>query len=174
MKRCIIAAVLAGVMVFSGCIGSASLTTKLYSWNQEATGSKFVNTGILWVLSILPVYEVTVFVDFFILNVIEFWTGSNPIAFSGPQTLEKEVVSNGTIYKLTMGNNLLTIDKRDGLEAGKGITIRYDAATASFYLDDRQNAQMKVGTIKNDKLHLYMPDGQVVTRTLHETVLSSN
>jgi len=48
---------------FNGCYGSFSLTKKLYNWNGSL-GSKFVKTGVMWVLMIVPVYSACGFIDF--------------------------------------------------------------------------------------------------------------
>lgn len=66
-------------MFATGCYGKFALTQKLYGWNGSL-GNKFVNTIVLWAFIILPVYEVCAFVDFVALNLIEFWSGTNPLA----------------------------------------------------------------------------------------------
>ena len=63
----------------TGCFGKFALTRKLYSWNDDL-GNKFVKTIVLWAFMIVPVYEIFGFADFIILNTVEFWTGSNPVA----------------------------------------------------------------------------------------------
>jgi hypothetical protein len=63
----------------SGCYGKFALTKKLYDWNGSF-GNKFLSTVIMWVFMIIPVYGVCTFIDGFVLNLIEFWTGSNPLA----------------------------------------------------------------------------------------------
>jgi len=63
----------------SGCYGQFALTRKLYEWNGSL-GNKFLNTVVMWAFLIIPVYEVCSFVDLVVLNLIEFWTGTNPMA----------------------------------------------------------------------------------------------
>lgn len=76
-----VAAVLlcAGSLMFSSCIGSFALTNKLLSWNKQV-GSKFVNELVFIAFWILPVYEVSGLADILVINSIEFWSGSNPVA----------------------------------------------------------------------------------------------
>ena len=81
MKR-VIAAVLIGSMLvfsFASCFGTFNLTKKLHDWNGSL-GNKFVNTLVFWVFCIIPVYGVAVFVDAIVLNLIEFWSGGNPMS----------------------------------------------------------------------------------------------
>lgn len=76
-----VAAVLlcAGSLLFSSCIGSFALTNKLLNWNKQV-GSKFVNELVFVAFWILPVYEVSGLADILVINSIEFWSGSNPVA----------------------------------------------------------------------------------------------
>ena len=68
------------VAMSTACMGSFALTKKLYAWNDTVTGNKIINNVIFWGLNIIPVYEFAVFGDAVILNLIEFWTGSNLLA----------------------------------------------------------------------------------------------
>lgn len=73
---------------FSSCIGSFALTNKLMNWNKQVS-SKFVNELVFFAFWVLPVYEVTALADVIVLNSIEFWSGSNPIA-CGTKVIEGE------------------------------------------------------------------------------------
>jgi len=114
-----------------------------------------------------PVYAGTLLIDAVVLNVIEFWSGKNPVAFSGPENLEKIVSSNGKTFKVTMGNSVITVDRLDGPAAGRELTLRYDATTSSFYSDNSKGMATKVGSISGTVLSLYSPDGTVATRVLN-------
>lgn len=75
-----LAIVLCGSMItMTSCIGSFSLTNRLLGWNQHV-GNKFVNELVFFAFWILPVYEVSCLADVLVLNSIEFWSGSNPMA----------------------------------------------------------------------------------------------
>ena len=88
MRKTFLALGLAATLFLSSCIGSFALYNKVLDWNQSL-GSKFVNEVVFLALSIVPVYEVSLFVDGVVLNTIEFWTGSNPVA-SNTQTIDTE------------------------------------------------------------------------------------
>lgn len=70
---------LASCFVFSSCIGQFALTHKVLDWN-ETVGNKFVNELVFIAFWILPVYEITSIADLLVINSIEFWSGSNPVA----------------------------------------------------------------------------------------------
>ena len=73
------ACLLAASMLNSSCIGSFQLTNKLLTWNRQID-NKFVNELVFVVFWVLPVYEVSSLADLLVLNSIEFWSGTNPVA----------------------------------------------------------------------------------------------
>lgn len=79
-------AVLALASVTTGCFGKFALTRKFYGWN-DSFDNKFVKTIVLYAFMIIPVYEVVGLADFFVLNLIEFWSGSNPVSQLSPQVM---------------------------------------------------------------------------------------
>ena len=78
----LVATTLASSVLFSSCIGSFGLTNKLLSWNSNID-SKFVNELVFIAFWIVPVYEISALADVLVLNSIEFWSGSNPVADAG-------------------------------------------------------------------------------------------
>ncbi len=68
------------------CIGSFSLTNRLLGWNNNI-GNKFLNELVFFAFWVLPVYEVSGLADLLVLNSIEFWSGSNPMA-KGEKVIE--------------------------------------------------------------------------------------
>ncbi len=80
-KRLIPVALVAAISipVFTSCIGSFALTNKLLTWNRSI-GSKIVNELVFIGFWILPVYEVSALADVLVINSIEFWSGTNPMA----------------------------------------------------------------------------------------------
>lgn len=68
-------ALLALAALTPGCYGSFGLTKKVYGWNGSFSNI-VVKELIFLAMLIIPVYGVVLFVDAFILNIIEFLTGS--------------------------------------------------------------------------------------------------
>lgn len=109
-KRLIPVALIAAISlpVFTSCIGSFALTNKLLSWNNSI-GSKVVNELVFIGLWILPVYEVSALADVIVINSIEFWSGSNPMA-SGKKVIDGQdgrylVECDGKGYTITSEND---------------------------------------------------------------------
>lgn len=72
---------------FLNCFGKFSLTRKVYQLIDGLNiGSgkvqKVVKTVILWITLITFIDPLIFFIDFVILNLIEFWTDSNPLGLN--------------------------------------------------------------------------------------------
>ena len=105
----------------TGCFGKFALVRKVYGFN-ETIGDKWLRSLLTFALVVIPVYGVAAFVDYVILNVIEFWTGSNPaLAKLQPgETLEKTTVAaDGTRLQLIAsdrGETLTLVVTRPGAQ----------------------------------------------------------
>lgn len=66
-------------LTMTSCIGSFSLFNSVLNWNKHVE-NKFVNELVFLAFWILPVYEVAALADLVVINSIEFWSGSNPVA----------------------------------------------------------------------------------------------
>ncbi len=102
-RTCIVLAVVSS-LTMSSCIGKFALTNKLLTWNRTI-GNKFVNELVFFAFWILPVYEVSALADILVINSIEFWSGSNPVA-SGTKVIKGEndnylVECDGKGYTIT-------------------------------------------------------------------------
>ncbi|MDR1698496.1 MAG: DUF3332 domain-containing protein [Prevotellaceae bacterium] len=107
-----IALTMAGSVTLTSCLGSFALTNKVYDFNKRATENRFINNVIFWAFNIVPVYSVSLFVDGVVLNLIEFWTKSNPLAVGESQTISSE---NGN-YVVTATENGYQITNEEGQE----------------------------------------------------------
>ena len=89
MKKGIITLLCAGMIVLSGCYGKNACFNKLHDWNGTL-GNKWINSIVHFFLNVFPVYMICLgLVDGLVLNTIEFWTGSNPLA-GGDSYYEKD------------------------------------------------------------------------------------
>ena len=98
----VIVALLVGSCLFSSCIGSFSLFNKYAEWQREMTSNKYINAIVGFFL--MPIVgSITLTIDSLVLNTIEFWTGSNPLA-SGDSYFEKD----------DQGNSIAAVKNADG------------------------------------------------------------
>ena len=102
---------MAASLITSSCVGSFSLFSKLAHWNKGATNSKFLNEIIFLLIS--PAYAVCGVVDVLVLNTIEFWSGSNPIAYKAGQT-ESIMGKDGKYYAFGEEVDLSDLIDEDG------------------------------------------------------------
>ena len=93
----------------SSCIGSFKLWNGLKEWNQ-GIGNKFVNELVFIALNIVPVYGVAYFADVVVLNTIEFWSGSNPVASNEVKEVKGE---NGNYLVASIENGYTIPNKED-------------------------------------------------------------
>ena len=94
----------------NSCIGSFALTNRLLSWNRSID-NKIVNELVFFAFWVLPVYEVAAAADMLVINSIEFWSGSNPMAMG----TSKIQGSDGTMYLVKCdGKGYDIISQADG------------------------------------------------------------
>ena len=106
----LVAATLASSVLFSSCIGSFGLSNKLLDWNRNID-SKFVNELVFVAFWIVPVYEISALADILVLNSIEFWSGSNPVADAG--TVKTIETKDGTYAIETPKKTATTSRKKE-------------------------------------------------------------
>lgn len=146
-----IACTLAGSMLFSSCIGNFALTNKLLGWNKQI-GNKFVNELVFFAFWIIPVYEVTALADVLVLNSIEFWSGSNPIA-KGKTMIDGQdgkylVECDGKGYTITSQND------------GSVVRLDFDQTDRSWSVSAGDSDPVKFMTfVDNDHVKMIVPDG---------------
>lgn len=119
-KTTALCAILSGSLLFSSCIGSFGLWNGLKDWNQ-GIGTKFVNEIVFLAFNIIPVYGVAYLADVLVLNSIEFWSGSNPVAQIGT---EKTIHGENGDYTLRTNADGYTIIKKG--EEDKPLNLVYN------------------------------------------------
>lgn len=63
----------------TGCFGRNALWLRVRNWNAEAVDGKWTRQ-LVWIgLTITLVYPVSSMLDKLVFNVIEFWSGKNPL-----------------------------------------------------------------------------------------------
>lgn len=101
-KQIVVALLIATMALMSvGCYGSFNLTKKVYNWNGSL-GNKWVVELVFLAANVIPVYGIAGFIDVIILNSLEFWTGSNPVA----STMTSE---DGTTVAFNQEKNEMTV-----------------------------------------------------------------
>jgi len=119
MKKVLISLLVACTLTVStlsttGCFGKFAAFNSLREWNAKFSKNKFVNWLVFLVLNIIPVYGILFFGDALILNSLEFWTGSNPLAL-GDTYHETDANGNSvTAVKMEDGSLYMRLDGANG------------------------------------------------------------
>lgn len=136
-KTVLVCAMLSGSVLFSSCIGSFGLWNSLKDWNQGVS-NKFVNELIFLAFHIVPVYEIAYLADVLVLNSIEFWSGSSPVASIGDV---KEVKGENGEYLVKTNENGYTITKK-GEEKSVDLVYNKDKNTWNAVGADGQSFEL--------------------------------
>lgn len=136
-----------GAFLFTSCIGSFGLHSKLISWNQSI-GTKFVNELVYLAFNIIPVYGVCYLADALVINSIEFWSGSNPLASIGDVKQVKgengnylvETLENG--YSITKEGETTSMELVYNKELNTWNVVSDGVSTELLQLNNNGTAQM--------------------------------
>ncbi|NTX15380.1 DUF3332 domain-containing protein [Myxococcus sp. CA056] len=110
----------------TGCFGSFKLTQKIWQFNKNISGEKFVQWLMFLVLVIVPVYGIGTLIDALIINSIEFWSGNNPVSSADGTDDGTRVVRLSPTDVLRMSRDAESGVMKLALErAGQEPVIRY-------------------------------------------------
>lgn len=162
MKKLTLCTLLSCSILFSSCLGSFSAFNGLKDWNQEITDNKFVNNLVFWALNIVPVYGLFFFADTIIFNVIEFWSGSNPIAMNEGDMETQIVEKDGNTYKMTATKNRMQIAVIKGERKGEKIDLVYSPSQKSWSAVKPDGEIIKLSSFEEGFYVVHLPDGEKV------------
>ena len=153
---------LAATIMLSSCLGSFQLTNKVFKMNKSI-GDKWVNELVFAACCILPVYEITLFVDAVVLNSIEFWTGEKLIANAG----EKKVVKNneGIDVEITAMENGYNLT--DGVTS---MNLIFDEESQIWSAEYNNQSINLVKLIDETTAQLFLTNGEVMDVTLYDNI----
>lgn len=139
----------AGSLLFTSCIGSFKLTSKVLEWNSQV-GNKFVNEVVFFAFWVLPVYELSMLADVLVINSIEFWSGSNPIAETkiiDGKDARYEIKSNADGYIVT------------NLNDNSVIKFNFDEVDNSWAVEANGESHKFMKYIDDTHVEMITPDG---------------
>ncbi|MFP4470703.1 MAG: DUF3332 domain-containing protein [Bacteroidales bacterium] len=133
VKSVLLAIVFLGVTLSqTSCIGSFQMTKNLYHWNKNEVGGKWTSELVFLAFVIIPVYSVTLLADGIVLNSIEFWTGSNPLAMKKGEKETRIVQHDGNVYRLTAEKYRIGVEKIGGENTGSEGEFIYNESNAQW------------------------------------------
>jgi hypothetical protein len=143
-----------------GCYGNFNLTRKIYAWNGTL-GDKWINSVVLFVLFIVPVYALCGLVDYVVLNTIQFWTGKNPVTLKEGEKDIQMVQWKGNEYRLTATTNRLDVQQIVEGKAQAPVSLIYDIRTQSWSAKSEKGERRIIEMVGEDGMvaDLIYPDG---------------
>lgn len=141
-------------------VGSFSCLNKMWEWNQNLTGNKYIDAILAFVLAPFE-FSIGGFLDPVLFNTIEFWTGSNPLAAT--QVVKGQ---NGQLYAVAPdanGGYVVTCQ-----QTGQQMQYLYDSEsrTWSAAFDGMEVKLMTIVDAENAVV--YMTDGQQMDVALND------
>lgn len=152
-----LAIILSGSFMFSSCVGSFTLFNRLVSWNQNVS-DKFVNEVVFLALNIVPVYGVCYLADALVINSIEFWSGSNPMAKVGDIKKVKGENGNYTVETLKNGYSIT--------KDGKSMNLLFNEESQTWNVVSEGVSTELMKMKKDGTVQLYLPNGGSMNVTL--------
>lgn len=130
----LVAMMLFGATLQSGCYGSFALVRNVYDWNGSIE-DKYVRSIVFFALNVIPVYGAAAFVDACILNLIEFWSGSNPISMKEGQKEQQWVTYKGKTYLMEASRNRFRIVPFSKSHAQKPVNLVFTPSNTTWNLE---------------------------------------
>lgn len=130
------------IVTQTGCFGEFALTRKAYNWHADI-GSKFVRSLLLWIPMGI-VYNFTVLVDVVILNLIEFWGGSNPLSMNEGDYEMQMAKIKGVDYKIEATKDTFTTTQLSGEMSGEVRVMKFDRTSMTWVYSDSKVCEQPV------------------------------
>jgi hypothetical protein len=148
-------------LILSGCYGNFSLTKKLYDWNGTID-DKFLRSGLTWVLIIVQIYTLAGLFDFLFLNLVEFWSGTNPLSMDENQSEEQYVERGGQWYRITASKNRFDVEPLTQEGDQEKSSLIYDPQQKVWFMESG-DTRMKVAEVQDEHLvKLIKPDQETL------------
>jgi hypothetical protein len=120
----------------TGCFGKFAVVKMVYKFHDSIAGNDMEGKVIKSLIMILVghvVYGLSALADTLLFNVIEFWTGSNPLAMQAGQKEIQVVVHNGVKYEITATRNTFSVKQLNGQQAGLVQSMTFNTKEIAWY-----------------------------------------
>jgi hypothetical protein len=152
--------------VLNSCFGEFQLVRKVYTWNSELMDKdtlmgRFVNNLVFIALNVIPVYGIAGAVDFWILNLVEFWTGSNPLAMAEGEIEQQRIFKDGREFMITATKNQFHIQEIGVAE--NEMTLNFDSDALAWDVTTPSTSFRLADMHADGSLaHVYTEDGNTL------------
>ena len=161
-KNMIICGALSMTLLSTSCLGSFSAFNSLRDWNDGVSGNKFLDNLIFWALNIVPIYSLFLLGDVVLFNVMEFWTGSNPIAMAEGEEEVQYAEVDGKKVKMTATQNQFHIEVLSGENQGQTLDMVYTPENKIWNALDENGDFVKLASVEDGFYMVYTPEGEAI------------
>lgn len=161
MRKLILCSVLSLAFLTTSCLGSFSAWNNLKDWNEDFSDNKYVNNAIFWGLNIIPIYSLFYVGDVLIFNLVEFWSGSNPLAMNEGEVEKQLIEKDGVQYEMIATKNEIRIKVLSGDREGNELKMVFDPADKSWNAV-KDGEKIKLSSYEEGFYIVYLPDGEEV------------
>jgi hypothetical protein len=151
------------VLTQTGCFGEFALTRKVYEFHDGLTDSKFVKSLLYWIPGGL-VYMIASAADAVIFNLIEFWSGSNPLSMNEGDHEIQLTNFDGVDYKIEATKDRFTTTQLSGEKAGEVRVMKFDRCDNTWKYSDSKVCDLAVMSFINgdpDHVRVYTQSGSL-------------
>jgi hypothetical protein len=151
------------VITQTGCFGEFALTRKVYEFHDDISDSKFVKSLLFWIPGGL-VYYIAGMLDVVIFNLIEFWSGSNPLSMNEGDYEMQLTSIDGVDYKIEATKDRFTTTQLSGKKAGEVRVMKFDRCDNTWKYSDSKVCDMAVMSFINgdaDHMRVYTQNGSM-------------
>lgn len=149
------------VITQTGCFGTFALTRKAYDFHDGLTDSKFLKSLLFWIPGGI-VYGLVGFVDVVVLNLIEFWSGTNPLSMNEGDHEMQFLTVKGERFQVEATKDTFTTTQLSGEEVGEVRIMKFDRCDNTWKYTDSEVSDMAVMTFVNgdaDAIRVYTDNG---------------
>jgi hypothetical protein len=161
-KKIFICGALSMTLLSTSCLGSFSAFNSLRDWNDGVTDNKFLDNLIFWALNIVPVYGLFILGDLVFFNVLEFWTGDNPIAMAEGEEEVQYANVKGQDVKMTATKNHFTVEVLSGENKGETLEMVYTSENKTWNAIGGDGGLIKLASIKDGFYMVHTPNGESI------------
>ncbi len=159
MKRnSLIIMLVIGTILLTGCYGNFTLTKKIYNWNGTV-GDKYIQSAVGWGMVIIPVYISATIIDAAFLNLVEFWTGDNPLTMNIGEIDTRIITTKKGKYELTASQNRFDLVTLDGENIGDYMSFIYNPQEEEWVLEKDGESKV-VAKFHGETVELIYPSGK--------------
>lgn len=160
IKKTILATLLSGVLLSqTACLGSFALTVKVYEFNNELTDNKFINNLVFWIVG-GPVYGFTTTADVVFFNLIEFWTGSNPIAYAPMEQGDDRFAFEGRDFKVNRTADRVVMQEMKGETVVQEMVLSFSTPENAWYME-QGDQKIKMFSYEGDQVIFHFGNEQI-------------